>query len=224
MLIYSASLSAYAEEGNFDPELDGSFKVHQLIRLNFQAKDERDAGNPAQASIGPGIQLYLKPLVRLKHITAFDLDDAKSRFLVLEAGYRYVAAPNEPTTNRTIVSATLNFPLPSGLLIQDRNRADLDWKSGKFYWRYRNRLMLQRTFSIHSFHLTPYAAVEPYYVEQYHKWSTTALYAGSLIPVGNHVQFDTYYENENNTGKATNKPVRTLGLALRLYFWREKAL
>ena len=224
LLISSACLPAYAEEGNFDPELDGNFKVNQQIRLNFQAKDERDAGNPAQASIGPGIQFYVKPLVRLKRITAFDLDDAKSRFLVLEAGYSYVAAPNEPTTNRMIVSTTSNFPLPSGLLIQDRNRADLDWKSGKFLWRYRNRFTVQRTFSIRSFHLIPYAAVEPYYVEQYHKWSTTAVYAGSLIPVGKHVQFDTYYENENNTGKTPNKPVRTFGLALRLYFSRKKAL
>jgi hypothetical protein len=224
LLVYSASLPAYAEEGNFDPELDGNFKVNQLIRLNFQAKDERDAGNPAQASIGPGIQFYVKPLVRLKHVTAFDLDDAKSRFLVLEAGYRYVTGPNGPTLNRMVVSATLNFPLPSRLVIQERNRADLDWKSGSFYWRYRNRVTLQRTISIHSFHLIPYAAVEPYYVAQYHKWSTTALYAGSLIPVGKHVQFDAYYENENNTGKAPNKPVRTLGLALRLYFSREKVL
>jgi hypothetical protein len=224
VLIHSASLLGYAEEGNFDPELDGNLKVNQLIRLNFQARGERDAGDPLQASIGPGIQFYLKPLVRLKNVTAFDLDDAKSRFLVLEAGYRYVSSPNDPTINRMLVSATFTFPLPSGLVIQDRNRADLDWKTGNFYWRYRNRAMLQRTFSIHSFHLIPYAAVEPYFVEQYHKWSTTALYAGSLFPVGKHVQFDTYYENENNTGKAPNKPVRTFGLALRLYFWREKAL
>jgi hypothetical protein len=142
--------------------------------------------------------------------------------MVMEAGYSYVATPDEASTNRMYVSATLNFPLPSGLLISDRNRADLDWKSGTFYWRYRNKFTLQRTFSIRSFHLIPYAAVEPYYLEQYHKWGTTAVYAGSLFPVGKHVQFDTYYENENNTGKAPNKPVRTLGLALRLYFSREK--
>jgi hypothetical protein len=224
LLIYLASLPAYAEEGNFDPELDANFKVNQLIRLNFQAKDERDAGSPAQASIGPGVQFYLKPLVRLKRVTLFDLDDAKSRFLVLEAGYRYVATPDEPATNRMLVSATFNYPLAPGLLIQDRNRADLDWKNGEFTWRYRNRFWVQQAISIHSFHLIPYVAVEPYYVEQYHKWSTTAFYAGSLIPVGKHVQFNTYYENENNTGKAPNKPVRTFGLALGLYFSRKQAL
>jgi hypothetical protein len=224
LLICFVSGLAWAEEGNVDPELDGNLKVNQLIRLNFQAKGDRDAGNPVQASTGPGIQFYVKPLVRLKRVTLFDLDDAKSRFMVLETGYRYVASPNQPATDRLLVSATLNYPLPAGLLIQDRNRADLDWKSGNFYWRYRNRFTLQGTIAIHSFHLIPYAAVEPYYVEQYHKWSTTALYAGSLIPAGKHVQFDTYYENENNTGKAPNKPVRVLGLALRLYFSRDKAL
>lgn len=224
VLLSFPPLHAHAEEGNFDPELDINYKASKMIRLDFESKGERDEGNPQQAQIGPDIQFYLKPLIRLKKINTFDLDDTKSRFFVLDAGYRVITAPGDPTTNRMILSATFNFPLPSGLLIQDRNRADLDWKKGATYWRYRNRFLLQRTISIHSFHLIPYGAVEPYYVDQYHKWSTTALYAGSLIPVGKHVQFDCYYENENNTGKAPNKPVRTLGLALRLYFSREKAL
>lgn len=47
--------------------------------------------------------------------------------------------------------ATSNFPLKAGALILDRNRADLDWKSGSFTWRYRNKLTLERTFTIRSY-------------------------------------------------------------------------
>lgn len=71
---------------------------------------------------------------------------------------------------------------------------------------------------MHSYHLIPYLAAEPYYESQYGKWSTTALYVGSLFPVGKHVQFNTYYEHENNTGKHPNQQVNEVGLALYLFF------
>jgi hypothetical protein len=155
-------------------------------------------------------------------VTAFDLDDSKSRALVLETGYRYITAPDAPSENRMLVALTSNFPMKAGFHISDRNRADLDWENGRFTWRYRNKLTLERTFSIRSYHLIPYVAAEPYYVDQYHKWSTTALYAGCLFPVGKHVQFNSYYEHDNNTGKRPNQPQSSVGLALYLYFSLEK--
>ena len=175
-----------------------------------------------QAQIGPSIQFYVKPLVKLRKVTAFDLDDAKSRFLVLESGYLYLTAPNAPSDNRMLLVTTSHFPLKAGFLISDRNRADLDWKGGSFTWRYRNKLEMERTVAIRSYHLIPYVASESYYVMQYSKWSTTALYAGCLFPVGSHVQFDSYYEHENNTGKRPNTQDNEIGLAVQLYFVRQK--
>ena len=71
---------------------------------------------------------------------------------------------------------------------------------------------------IHSYHLIPYVAAEPFYESQYDKWSTTSLYAGVLLPVGKHVQFDPYYEHDNNTGKHPNQQVNSIGLVLNLFF------
>ena len=85
-----------------------------MLRMYVEAKDDQDGGDPAQAGIGPSVQLYLKPLATLKMMRAFDLDDAKSRFFVLETGYRYIGAPDTPTTNRMITAATFNFPLKAG--------------------------------------------------------------------------------------------------------------
>ena len=200
------------------PELDAHLTLNSTWRTYLQAKDDRDAGASSQFSLGPSLQLYLRPLVRLKNVTAFDLNDAKKRFVVLETGYRYLTAPNESPYNRMETIVTLNYPLASGFLITDRNRADLDWKSSGFVWRYRNKLTIERTLAIGSYHLIPYVAAEPYYVSQYSKWSTTALYAGCLLPVGKHVEFNTYYEHENNTGKAPNAQDNSIGLVLNLYF------
>jgi hypothetical protein len=209
------------QETEFLPEIDTYLKLKPDIRVSFLAKDTREGGDPTQASIGPSVDFYLKPLIRLKRITAFDLDDARSRPLVLTAGYNFVSAPNSPSTNRVIVAATSNLPMKADLLVTDRNRADLDWSNGAFTWRYRNKPSLQRTFAIHSYHLIPYASAEFYYESQYTKFSTTELYAGTNLPLGKHVQFDPYYEHQNNTGKKPNKQVNALGLTLNLYFSRE---
>jgi hypothetical protein len=108
--------------------------------------------------------------------------------------------------------------MKAAILLTDRNRADLDWKAGTFSWRYRNKLTLERTFAIYSYHLIPYAAVEPFYESQYEKWSTTSLYGGCLLPVGRHVQFNPYYEHDNNTGKKRNEQVNSIGLVIDFFF------
>jgi Protein of unknown function (DUF2490) len=209
------------QETEFFPEVDAYLTLNKEIRVSFLAKDTREGGDSTQASIGPSIDFYLKPLIKLKRITAFDLDDAKSRPLVLTAGYNFLTAPNSPSTNRVLVSATSHLPIKADLLFTDRNRADLDWSDGAFTWRYRNKPSLQRTFAIHSYHVLPYASAEFYYESQYSKFSTTELYAGTNLPLGKHVELDTYYEHQNNTGKKPNKQVNGLGLTVSLYFTRE---
>jgi len=207
-----------AQTVQFLPEVDGYLKLSNMFRVYYEAKDDRDGGDSTQVTNGPSLQLYVKPLLKLKRITAFDLDDSKPRALVLEAGYRYITAPNEPNDNRFLVAATSHFPMKAGFLITDRNRADMDWKGGKANWRYRNKLTLERTFAIHSYHPIPYVAFEPYYESQYDKWSTTTEYAGCLFPVGQHVEFNPYYEHENDTGKHPNVSSNFVGLAVYFFF------
>ncbi len=222
LLVCLACLPARAQDVQFIPEVDAYLKLNPAVRLYLEAKDDRDGGDSTQFAIGPSIQFYLKPLIKLKHVTIFDLDDSKSRALVLEAGYRYINAPGAPPEKRVVLATTSNFPLMAGFLITDRNRADLDWKNGSFTWRYRNKLTLERTFSMRSYHLIPYVAAEPFYESQYNKWSTTSLCAGCLFPVGKHVEFNSYYEHDNNTGKSPNHPQTSIGLALYLYYSLEK--
>jgi len=84
-----------------------------------------------------------------------------------------------------LTAVTSNFPMKAGFHLSDRNRADLDWKSGRFQpGAIGNKLTIDRTFSIHSHHLIPYVAVEPFYESQYNKWSATDIYAGCLFPRG----------------------------------------
>jgi len=224
IILRSAVLACFAcqpvraQDTQFIPEVDGYLKLNSVVRTYVQAKDDREGGDSTQFAIGPSIEFYLKPLLKLKHVTVFDLDDAKSRALVVEVGYRYIDQPGTPTENRMVLAVTSHFPMKANFLITDRNRADLDWKKGVFNYRYRNRVTLERTFSIHSYHLIPYASAELFYESQYGKISTTSIYAGSLFPVGKHVEFNPYYEHDNNTGKHPNKQVNSAGLAVYFFF------
>ena len=185
----------------------------------FQAKETREANTPTTAELGPSIEFYLPPLVGLREITRFNLDDSKPRPLVFSIGYRYLPTPGKPPTNRLEPVITFHFPLPRiKVLLSDRNRGDLDWKNGGFTWRYRNRLQLERNLKLRSYHLSPYVSVEAFYESQYKKWSDTALYAGCVLPFGKHVSIDPYYEHQNNTGKKPNQQLDQLGLLLNLYF------
>jgi len=214
--------SLRAQEARFLPEVDAHLTLNSRWRTYVQAKDDRDEGASSQFSIGPSVQFYAKPLLKLKKMTTFDLDDAKNRPLLLETGYRYISAPGAPTDNRMETIATFHLPIGAGFLMVDRNRADLDWKGGGFTWRYRNKLTIERTFAVGSYHLIPYVAAEPYYTSEYKKWSTTALYVGCLLPIGKHVELDPYYEHENNTGKSPNRQDNDIGLAAYFFFSLEK--
>ena len=204
-----------AQEAEFLPELDVYLKLDASVRLMAQAKNTREGGDPTQLAIGPGLELYTKPLVRLKKVTSFDLDDAKSRPFVVAAGYRYLTG--SPSTNRMELSATSHFPMKPGLLLSDRNRSDLDWSDGKFKWRYRNKLEIEKPLVIRSHHPAPYASLEVYYESQYQKWSTTEVYVGCLFPIKKHFELDPYYEHQNNTGKSPNRQLHGIGLALNVY-------
>jgi hypothetical protein len=94
LVVFSfACASLQAQTFQFLPEIDSYLKVDPMVRVYFQAKDDREGGDPLQATIGPSVQFFLKPLVKLKKVSAFDLDDAKKRPLVFEIGYRYITAP-----------------------------------------------------------------------------------------------------------------------------------
>ena len=218
LISWPLCVPAQAQTTQFLPEVDTYLAPDSRFRFYLEAKDDRDGGDSQQFTFGPSVQLFLRPLIQLKDATRFDLDDAKSRPLILESGYRSITAPNTPIEDRALEAVTFRLPPLASIVISDRNRADLDWKAGSFTWRYRNKLTVERTFSIRTHHFIPYVAAEPFYESQYKKWSTTDLYVGCLLPLGKHVELNPYYEFENDTGKSPNRQQYYIGLALYLFF------
>jgi hypothetical protein len=216
-LLIVAAVPTSGQTFQFLPEINTYFRLTSNVQVYFQAKETREGGDPTQAELGPSIQFHLKPLIQLRGSTEFDPDPTKKKALVLAVGYRYVPSPSAPTINRLRLDLTSHIPMKGKILISDRNRGDLDWQNGQFTWRYRNRLTIQRTVTILSYHPTPYVSAEPFYESQYRKWADTALYAGCLFPIRKRAAFDSYYEHQNNTGKNPNQVLNQFGLVLNLY-------
>jgi Protein of unknown function (DUF2490) len=191
--------------------------MHSNFRLTFQAKETREAGDPTQAEIGPTLDFLMKPVLRLRKVAAFDLDDVKARPLLLSAGFRVLPTVGKPATQRMELAATGHLPLFANILLSNRNRFDLDW-SNQFNWRYRNKVTLERRLTLKSYHPAPYVSAEIFYQSQYAKWTTTAIYVGCLLPAGKHLEFDPYYEHQNITNKHPNEQLNQFGLITSFHF------
>ena len=209
---------AWAQTFQYHPEIDAYRSLNDDFRLNFQVKENRENGGPVQTELGPSLDFYLKPLDKLVESMAADLDQSKSRPLMLSVGYRYLPTPGEPSENRILLEATPRLPLAWGLVAADRNRFELRFIAGDFFWRYRNQISVERKARVHSYAFIPYAQVEFYYSSQYDKWCSTAVNAGSQFPIGKHVGLDFYYEHQNNTNHNPNQQINAFGSILNLFF------
>jgi Protein of unknown function (DUF2490) len=213
------SASGFTQTTQTLPEVDTYVKVNSGLRITVQAKETREGGSPSQAEVGPSVDFYLKPILKLRNASKFDLDDSKSRPMVVSFGYRYLPQANGGAAiNRIEPVITFSFPMKGAFLLSDKNRADLDWQNGGFEWHCRNRFQVERALTIRSYHPAPYASTEFFYESNYHKWSDTAIYAGCLFPVGRRLEFNPYYEHQNNTGKSPNQQLNQFGIILNMYF------
>ena len=218
IVIVALPFAARAQTGETLPEIDAYYNFNSDLRVQLQVKETREGGDPTTAEIGPSLQLYLQKLSKLYDIVVYDLDQSKSQLLLFSIGYRILPTPNEAPTNRLEPYVILNLPSPGKVLISDRNRADLDWQNGAFSWHYRNLINVERPLTMRNYHPSPYISAELWYTSQYEKWSTTSLFAGCLFPLGKHIEFNPYYEHQNNTGKSPNQQLNQLGLVLNLWF------
>ena len=192
------------------PEVDVYTGLSPGAQFWFQAKRVREDGTPTQTEIGPSINFFIKQL-KLQKLTV--LDDSKKRFLVLSAGYRYLPVPGRPSQSRILLMATPNLSIKGGVLVSDRNRLEINFINGNAYWRYRNRLTLKKTIAVHSYRPSPYASSELYYNSKFGKWSATAVKAGCILPLGNRIILDPYYEHANATGVTPNQQTNAFGIA-----------
>jgi len=220
LLVLSFGAGALAQSKQVWPETSIFVKLTDNTRFYFLMTTVKEDRESTEGEIGPNFDFYLKPLRKLNRWAGFRLDESKTRLLMVRAGYRYVFPYGGDGSNehRGVVEATARYPLAHGVSISDRNRMDLRSIGGAFSWRYRNRLTVERDFSAGRFRFVPYGRGEIYYDSRYDKVSRTALIGGSSFPITRHIEFESYFEHQNDSGGSSNRTVNAVGMVANLYF------
>jgi hypothetical protein len=217
-VVLASSLLAQNQSVQAWPEVDAYFQLNSNVRVSIFDAATRENGQGTSAEIGPNIDFFFKPLVKLKRIAIFELDQSKNSLAMLRLGYRYMPTTDGPTEHRGIVEATARYPLVRGVLLSDQNRLDLRYIDGELAWRYRNRITAERSLAIRFYHFTPYIRAEAYYDGNFQKWSRTAESVGCIFPFRKRYEVEPYYEHQNDTATAPNRQVNALGFVFSMYF------
>lgn len=141
------------------------------------------------------------------------------KYFSLSPNYRYLAAKPTSTRrtqeHRVFVDLTMRVPLGLGFSLSDRHRGEWRNVESLSFGRYRNRLQIERTLTLHDHKLTPYLADEINYDGRYHAWVRNRVYVGARLPVQKHLTLDSYYCKQND-GRARPGYLHLVGLIFRI--------
>jgi hypothetical protein len=184
----------------------------------FLAARSTDGSTVDSTQIGANLDINFRPLVRE---TLRTNDSAKENFLTFRIGYQFLNNVGKPDENRVQLALTSRFHLPWLLELSERNRFDLRVIGDQFSWRYRNRVTIERSFSIKSFSFSPYARGEIFYDSRSGTWSKNTYAFGAVFPIRKRLELEGYYERDNTTGGSPPRE-NVIGTTLSIYL-RKKA-
>ena len=220
LIVVSFGIPARAQTNQIWPEVSTFVKLNDRMRFYFLATTVKESEETTEGEYGPNFDFYLKPLRHKTILGALPLDESKNRLLMVRAGYHYIHSysGNGSDEHRGVLEATARYPLMGGVLVSDRNRLDIRSIAGENSWRYRNRLTVEKEFSIGRFRFGPYGRAEAFYDSRYDKWSRTALVVGSTFPITRHFELEGYLEHWNDSGGSSNWWQNAVGVVINLYF------
>jgi hypothetical protein len=220
LVILLLGVSAQAQSNQLWPEISTFVKLTDQMRFYFLATTVKENRDSIEGEFGPNFDFYLKPLRKLDRWVVSSPDESKNRLLMVRIGYRYIHPYSDDGSNehRGVLEATTRHPLPFAMLVSDRHRMDLRSIEGEFSWRYRNRLTVEKEFTIKRFRFNPYARGEIWYDSRHDKVSRTSLIAGSSFPITRHFELEGYLEHQNDSGGSSNRSVNGVGVVANLYF------
>lgn len=206
----------------FDPGLLVGFELNRHLRLDFGTGRENSENiGSAKWKFTAGASLRTKPLFKM---LADEPDADKQHVLVVGSAYEYSRASengNETIEHRIMLDGTARYAFAGSYLLTDRNRIEFRWVNGEYRFRYRNRLMFERSLKVKSFKFTPYTWTEAYWDKKYEKWNQFRFAGGAQFPFRRRMSLDVFYERSHCTTCA-NPNTNIFGATLSIFFRRRK--
>jgi hypothetical protein len=221
LLLVFASVATGQESDSANeiwPEIDVFVNLNRNSRLFFiySGTKQENLGAYADGQTGVYFDHWALRAFRPVRVQA---DASRSKLLLVRAGYLFSLARNGSTSateHMLTYEMTGRLHLPGALLLSDRNRLDLRWVEGAFRWRYRNRLKLEKTFSVGRFELTPYAHGEVFYNIDQSKWTRIRYAVGSEWSITKRIILEGYFLRQNDWASVPQF-VNATGLAVQVY-------
>jgi len=200
----------------FWPEVDTYFKFNDDLRLFVPVSQTRsgESNSYENGTIGVYLDYFTQPLTKLDLYGPANA--ARRRQLQFRAGYAYTASRGQsPATSTIDAEGTFRLLLPAKILVSERNRFDLNFTSGKFDPRYRNRIRLERSFGFGQTKLIPYANGEFFYGFNAGRWIKTRAAAGVDVQAWERFVPEVYVQRDYNHGSGPD--ITGFGLLLSIY-------
>jgi len=219
LIVVSSGIDAGAQTTQVWPEISVFTKLSDRMRFYFLATTVKESREATEGEFGPNLDFYLRPFRQRTHLGTFRLDESKNRFLLVRVGYRYLDSfTGDPNEHRVVLEATARYPLTGGVLVSNRGRTDVRFIDGKYSWRFRSRLSVEKEFSIGPVRMNPYVRGELFYDSRLDAWSRTEWIGGSAFPLNRRVELEGYFDYQHDTGGDPNRKVYAIGTVLNLYF------
>jgi hypothetical protein len=201
------------------PEVDAHIQLPSHLRVLAFAGSQQGVGFPyRQRDLAAGVGYQWKRVSSHYHK---NIDPDKEHLLVFGCGYEFIRTTKSGKTidsGRLTFDGTSGFRLPAEFLIRDRNRIELRW-TGSVYstTMYRNRVSLERDFSVHGFRFNPYGSSEFFYNSAKDSWYQERYSAGVHWPYKRLFALDTYYLRKN-CESCSPANLNVAGVTLNFYF------
>jgi hypothetical protein len=150
-------------------------------------------------------------------------DWQRGRYFWARVGYDRISKATEGESSlsvaedRGILSLWGKFPLPAGVWLEGRARADLRWIGDEYSTRYRVRLEGTRELSLLDHPLVPYGNVEWFYDTRYDGWARTLYQGGFEITVSAHFRFELNLSQQTDTLPSTSR-LNAFSIVAKGYF------
>ena len=216
LLFLTSSVGAQQPEQTtkqFWPEIDVYLPVNEKFRGFLTAR--------ARA----GIDNDQRPIWQIgAHLDYF----WKKRW-TLRAGYRYsFPSRDQSSEKRILTEETFSQPFANRFVLHNRMRQEFRWlNNNDFSMRFRNRVMLQRDFSVSRRTLSPYCNVEIMYDTRFNTFNRYRLAVGTqillrkresfLLNLRRQRVFDVYYLWQGDS-RSQPKHVQAIGVTVGLHF------
>jgi len=150
-------------------------------------------------------------------------DWQRGRYLWARVGYDRIfkAKQGEESPSvaedRGILSLWGKWPLPAGVWVEGRARADLRWIDAEYSTRYRLRLEATREFVLFDHSVVPYFNVEWFYDTRYDGWARTLYQVGPEVTVSRHFRFELYLARQTDHLPSASS-LNAFGVVAKAYY------